>query len=96
MGASYLRGTEKRHALTNRIESKGIYWKNDNGVEILYFFPSVVWSSFVDLSDPLGGITITAPSDYIKINDSLYIIRLYSADIGVSILGCCKAGVEVI
>jgi hypothetical protein len=56
---------QKRHALTNRIEGKGTYWKNDNGVEMLYFFPSVVWSSFVELSDPLGGITITAPSDYI-------------------------------
>ncbi len=64
---------EKRHALTNRIEGKGTYWKNDNGVEMLYFFPSVVWSSFVELSDPLGGITITAPSDYIKIDDRRYI-----------------------
>jgi hypothetical protein len=64
---------EKRHALTNRIEGKGTYWKNDNGVEMLYFFPSVVWSSFVELSDPLGGITITAPSDYIKIDDRFYI-----------------------
>jgi hypothetical protein len=64
---------EERHALTNRIEGKGTYWKNDNGVEMLYFFPSVVWSSFVELSDPLGGITITAPSDYIKINDKFYI-----------------------
>jgi hypothetical protein len=63
----------ERHALTNRIEGKGTYWKNDNGVEMLYFFPSVVWSSFVELSDPLGGITITAPSDYLKINDRLYI-----------------------
>src|SRR4030042_5665331 len=35
---------EKRHALTNRIEGKGTYWKNDNGVEMLYFFPSVAWS----------------------------------------------------
>jgi hypothetical protein len=64
---------EEHHTLTNRIEGKGTYWKNDNGVEMLYFFPSVVWSSFVELSDPLGGITITAPSDYIKINDRLYI-----------------------
>jgi hypothetical protein len=64
---------EQRHSLTNRIEGKGTYWKNDNGVEMLYFFPSVVWSSFIELSDPLGGITITAPSDYIKINDRLYI-----------------------
>ncbi len=64
---------EKRHSLTNRIEGKGSYWKNDNGVEMLYFFPSVVWSSFVELSDPLGGITLTAPSDYIKIDDHFYV-----------------------
>jgi hypothetical protein len=63
----------KRHTHTNRIEGKGTYWKNDNGVEMLYFFPSVVWSSFFELNDPLGGITITAPSDYIKINDKFYI-----------------------
>jgi hypothetical protein len=62
-----------RHALTNRVEGKGTHWKNDNSVEMLYFFPSVVWSSFVELSDPSGGITITAPSDYIKINDKFYI-----------------------
>jgi hypothetical protein len=64
---------EKRHALTNRIEGKGTYWRNDNGVDMLYFFPSIVWSSFIELSDPLGGITLTAPSDYIKINDKFYI-----------------------
>jgi hypothetical protein len=64
---------KNRHALTNRVEGKGTYWKDDNGVEMLYFFPSVVWSSLVELSDPLGGITITAPSDYIKINDRVYI-----------------------
>jgi phenolic acid decarboxylase len=64
---------EKRHARTNRIEGKGTYWKNDDGTELLYFFPSVIWSSFIELSDPLGGITLTAPSDYIKIDDRFYI-----------------------
>jgi hypothetical protein len=63
----------KRHTLTNRVEGKGTYWKNDDGVEMLYFFPSVVWSSYVELSNPRGGITITAPSDYIKIDDRIYI-----------------------
>ena len=64
---------EGRHALTNRLECKGLYWKDDTGVEILNFFPSVCYSSFVEISDPRGGITICAPSDYIKINDVLYI-----------------------
>jgi hypothetical protein len=64
---------EALHSLTNRIEGLGTYWKNDDGSEMLYFFPSVVWSSFVHLSDPRGGITMTAPSDYIRINDKYYI-----------------------
>ena len=64
---------EKRHGLTNRIEGLGTWWKDDDGAEALYFFPSVVWSSFVELSHPRGGITITAPSDYIKISDRYYI-----------------------
>ena len=64
---------EERHGYTNRIEGLGTYWKDDNGTEMLYFFPSLIWSSFVELSNPRGRITITAPSDYIKINDKLYI-----------------------
>jgi phenolic acid decarboxylase len=64
---------EQRHALTNRIEGLGTYWENDDATRFLYFFPSVVWSSFIELHDPRGGITLTAPSDFIKINDRYYI-----------------------
>ncbi len=64
---------EGRHGLTNRLECRGLHWKDDMGVEILNFFPSVCYSSMVELSDPRGGITVCAPSDYIKINDVLYI-----------------------
>ena len=62
-----------RHTLTNRLESKGLYWKDDTGVETLNFFPSVCYSSFVELSNPRGGITVCAPSDYVKLSDSLYV-----------------------
>lgn len=64
---------EGRHQRTNRLEGKGLHWKDDTGVEILNFFPSVCYSSMVELSDPRGGITVCAPSDFIKINDVLYI-----------------------
>ena len=63
----------ERHGLTNRIEGTGTHWEEDDGRDMLYFFPSVVWSAYIDRSDPRGGITITAPSDYFKISDSLYI-----------------------
>lgn len=63
----------KRHQLTNRIEGTGTHWREDDGREMLYFFPSVIWSSFVELSDPRGGITVTAPSDFLQIGENRYI-----------------------
>lgn len=63
----------KRHALSNRIEGLGTHWYDDDGRETLYFFPSVVGSAFIELSDPRCGVTLTAPSDYLQINDSCYI-----------------------
>lgn len=62
-----------RHTLTNRLECKGLYWKDDTGVEILNFFPSVCYSSLVEISNPRGGITVCAPSDFIKISDRMYV-----------------------
>jgi hypothetical protein len=64
---------EKLHATTNRLEGKAFHWTDDRGVELLTFHPSLVCSTFVELSVPRGGITITAPSDYIRISDHLII-----------------------
>lgn len=64
---------EKRHTLTNRVEGKGFYWKDSTGYETLVFYPSVIWSSFVELNTPDGGLTITAPSDFVKIDDIFFI-----------------------
>ena len=63
----------KRHNTTNRLEGKGFFWTDDRGVELLTFYPSVIYSSFVEISNPRGGITICAPSDFIKVSDNLYI-----------------------
>lgn len=75
--AGYIAGPgappEKRHRMTNRIEGAGTYWRDDDGREMLYFFPSLIWSSFVELSEPRGGVTVTAPSDYLQLDDSRYI-----------------------
>jgi hypothetical protein len=62
-----------RHVATNRVEGKGFYWKQDNGAETLEFFPSAAYSNFVELSRLGGELGFCAPSDYIKINDDLYI-----------------------
>lgn len=62
-----------RHHITNRLEGKGFFWRDDRGIELLTFYPSVIYSSFVEISNPRGGITICAPSDFIKVSDNLYI-----------------------
>jgi hypothetical protein len=62
-----------RHAPTNRVEGKGFYWKQDNGAETLEFYPSAAYSHFVELSRLGGELGFCGPSDYIKINDGLYI-----------------------
>jgi hypothetical protein len=65
---------------TNRMEGRGLHWQFDNGYELLTFFPSVVCSTLVELSDPQGGITMTNPSDYIKIDDEFYIYTRWEVE----------------
>jgi hypothetical protein len=62
-----------RHRITNRLEGKGFYWKQDNGIETLEFYPSVLSSSFVEITRFGGELTFCAPSDFIRIDDQLYI-----------------------
>jgi hypothetical protein len=69
-----------RHAITNRIEGKGFYWKQDSGVETLEHYPTVLYSNFVELSRFGGELSYCAPSDYIKISDDKYIYSRVEAE----------------
>ena len=62
-----------RHVTTNRVEGKGFYWKQDTGAETLEFFPSAAYSNFVELTRFGGELGFCGPSDYIRINEDLYI-----------------------
>ncbi len=62
-----------RHHTTNRIEGKGMYWKQDTGVETLEFYTSVVSSNFVELTRQADDLSYCSPSDYVLIDDSLFI-----------------------
>lgn len=62
-----------RHVVTNRVEGKGFYWKQDNGAETLEFYPSAAYSNFVELSRFGGELGFCGPSDYIKIDENRYI-----------------------
>lgn len=62
-----------RHGLTNKLEGKGFHWVTDTGIETLEFFPSVAYSSFTELTRQQGELTYCGPSDFIKINDNMFI-----------------------
>jgi hypothetical protein len=62
-----------RHTYTNRLEGKGIYWKQDNDIEVLEFFPTIAYSNFIELTRFGGEMTVCAPSDYIMVNDHQFI-----------------------
>jgi len=69
-----------RHGITNRIEGHGYFWKQDTGVETLEFYPSVLYSNFVELTRFGGELSWCAPSDYIKISDDKYIYSRVEAE----------------
>ena len=61
------------HHLTNRIEGKGMYWKQDTGNEILEFYASVANTNFVDLTRQADDLSYVSPSDYVLVNDNIFI-----------------------
>ena len=68
------------HETTNRMEGKGLYWKYDDGFEMLSFHPSVIASTVVELGQEMGGITMSNPSDYIRIDDRYFIYARYECE----------------
>jgi hypothetical protein len=65
--------TTARHAWTNRLEGKGIHWKQDNDIEVLEFYPTILFSAFIELTRFGGEMTVCAPTDYIMVNDHQFI-----------------------
>jgi hypothetical protein len=66
---------KKRHHTTNRLEGTGMYWKQDTGIETLDLYPSVSSSNFVELTRHVDDLSYCAPSDYIMVNDNIYIYQ---------------------
>jgi hypothetical protein len=62
-----------RHTYTNRLEGKGIHWKQDGDIEILEFYASIIYSNFIELTRFGGEMTVCAPSDYIMVDDHQFI-----------------------
>jgi len=64
---------EQLHHYTNRIEGKGMYWKQDTGIEILELYVSVANTNFVELTRQADDLSFVSPSDYVLINDNMFI-----------------------
>ena len=64
---------EARHHLTNRIEGKGLYWKQDTGVEILEYYISVISVNFVEITRQADYLSFCSPSDYVMLSPNLFI-----------------------
>jgi hypothetical protein len=62
-----------RHHTTNRLEGTGLYWKQDNGIEILDLYPSIISSNFVELTRLADDLSYCAQSDYLMIHDHMFI-----------------------
>ena len=66
---------KKLHHTTNRLEGTGLYWKQDTGIETLDLYPSVSSTNFVELTRHVDDLSYCAPSDYIMVNDNLFIYQ---------------------
>ena len=64
---------EKLHHLTNRIEGKGMYWRQDTGIETLELYTSVVSTNFVELTRHADDLSYCSPSDYVLVSDNIFI-----------------------
>jgi hypothetical protein len=62
-----------RHKFTNRLEGKGIAWKQDDDTEILEFYLSITFSNVIELTRFGDEMTYCAPSDYIMVSDHQFI-----------------------
>jgi hypothetical protein len=62
-----------RHHPTNRVEGKGFYWKQDSGIETLELYPSIISSSFVELTRHADDLGYCSPSDFVMVDDNTFV-----------------------
>ena len=64
---------ENLHHYTNRLAGKGLYWKQDTGIETLELYASVANTNFVELTRHCDDLSYVAPSDYVLVDDRTFI-----------------------
>lgn len=58
------------HSYTNRLAGKGLYWKQDTGIETIELYASVANTNFVELTRHIDNLSWVAPSDYVLVDDN--------------------------
>ncbi len=64
---------ENLHHYTNRLEGKGLYWKQDTGIETLEYYASVANTNFVELTRHIDNLSWVSPSDYVLVDHRTFI-----------------------
>ena len=64
---------EALHHLTNRLESKGIHWTQDTGIETLELYHSVISVNFVELTRQMDDLGFCSPADYVSLSPNMFI-----------------------
>jgi hypothetical protein len=59
----------KLHHYTNRMTGKGLYWKQDTGIETIELYTSVANTCFVELTRHIDDLSYIASSDYVLVDD---------------------------
>lgn len=90
------------HHYTNRIEGKGMYWKQDTGIETLEFYCSVANTNFVELTRHIDNLSYVSPSDYVLVDDRTFIYNRTECEFSgihtcfvADIFNCTQVGVRL-
>lgn len=93
---------ENLHHYTNRIEGKGMYWKQDTGIETLEFYASVANTNFVELTRHADDLSYVSPSDYVLINNNMFVYNRTECEFSgiftsfvADLFTCTQAGVRL-
>lgn len=61
------------HGPTARVEGRALRWTEDTGMRTIDYYPSAAYSHWVELDRLKEGRGYSAPSDYIKLTEDLYL-----------------------
>jgi hypothetical protein len=93
---------QELHHYTNRIEGKGLHWKQDTGIETIELYASVANTNYVELTRHADDLGYVSPSDYVLINDNMFIYDRTECEFSgiftsfvADLFTCTQAGVRL-